>query len=186
MTLRHISRTTLIALASLLAAGCSSGPGITTGSLIGGSDQATPAAAPLDNNTPTGRALHVGRVSARAMKCGYNFDAAALKSNYIAAEASGGLAVGDLTKIERIYDTGYRGVTSAAASEPDYCNSKRTAVIKTQLTNVLAANYSPPAQKVVASTGMFGGLFDQDVVADKGPSFGSSDWWDAQRENKPQ
>lgn len=186
MTLRLSARTTLIASAALLMAGCSSGQGITTGSLFGGSSDSTAAAAPPDNNTPTGRALHVGRVSARAVKCGYNFDAAALKSNYLAAEASNGLAIGDLTKVEQIYDTGYRGVMSAAASEPDYCNSKRTAVIKNQLNDVLAANYAPPQAKVVADTGVFGGLFDQDVVQEKGPSFGSSDWWDAQRDTKPQ
>jgi len=184
MTFRLIIRRTLIVTAALAAAGCSSGAGLTTGSVFGGSGQSASAAAPPDNNTPTGRALHVGRVSARAVKCGYNFDSAGLKSNYMAAEASSGVAIGDLTKIERIYDTGYRGVMSAAAGETDYCNAKRTVVIKTQLNNVLAANYSPPQQKVVADTGVFGGLFDQDVVADKGPSFGSSDWWDAQREGK--
>ncbi|MBU1211502.1 MAG: hypothetical protein KJ587_09545 [Alphaproteobacteria bacterium] len=158
---------------------------MTTGSLFGGSSQTAAPVAPVDNNTPTGRALHVGTVAARASKCGYNFDAAGLKSNYLAAEAASGLAVGDLTRVEQIYDTGYRGVMTAAASEPDYCNSKRTAAIKTDLTKVLSADFSPPpAPKVAGDGGVFGGLFDQDVVADKGPQFGTGDWWDSQRDNK--
>ena len=185
MTLRLRARAAFIAATTLLAAGCSSGPGITTGSLFGGSSQAAAPVAAPDNNTPTGRALHVGTVAARASKCGYNFDAAALKSNYLAAEAAGGLAVADLTKVEQIYDTGYRGVMSAAASEPDYCNGKRTAAIKTDLTKVLAADFSPPpAPKAGSDGGMFGNLFDQDVVEDKGPQFGTGDWWDSQRDNR--
>lgn len=182
MKFQLYARTAIIATATLLAAGCSSGPGMTTGSLFGGSSQSATPVAPPDNNTPTGRALHVGTVAARAAKCGYNFDAAALRSRYLAAEAANGLAISDLSKVEAIYDTGYRGVMSAAASEPDYCNAQRTAAIKTDLNKILAADYSPPPPKVVADTGVFGGLFDQDVVKDTGPSFGSSDWWDAQRD----
>lgn len=185
MTLRLFARAALIASTALLAAGCSSGSGLTTGSLFGGSSQAAAPVAAPDNNTPTGRALHVGTVSARASKCGYNFDAAALKSNYLAAEAASGLAVADLTRVEQIYDTGYRGVMNAAAGEPDYCSSKRTAGIKSALTKVLAADYSPPpAPKSEAGGGLFGNLFDQDVVADKGPQFGTGDWWDSQRDNR--
>jgi len=172
----------LVASAAILAAGCSSGSGLTTGSLFGGSTQTAAVAAPQDNNTPTGRALHVGTVSARAVKCGYNFDAAAVKSNYLATEASSGLAIGDLTKVEQIYDTGYRGVMSAAAADPNYCSASRTAAIKTDLNKVLAADYAPAPVKVANDGGVFGGLFDQDVVEDKGPSFGSSDWWDSQRD----
>lgn len=184
MTTRFIARNAILAAVAVLAAGCSSGSGVTTGSLFGGSSQPSAAAAPVDNNTPTGRALHVGTVTARAVKCGYNFDAAAVRSNYLAAEASSGLAIGDLGKVERIYDTGYRGVMSAAAAEPNYCNSKRTASIKGDLNKILAADYSPPPPAKVANDGVFGGLFDQDVVEDKGPKFGTGDWWDSQRDNR--
>lgn len=185
MTFGFFSRCAVVASAALLAAGCSSGSGLTTGSLFGGSSQSAAAAAPVDNNTPTGRALHVGTVSARAVKCGYNFDATAVKTNYMASEAASGLAIGDLTKVEQIYDTGYRGVMSAAASDPNYCNKSRTASIKGDLTKILAADYSPPPPpKVADDGGVFGGLFDQDVVENKGPQFGSGDWWDAQRDNR--
>lgn len=176
-------RSALLGSAVVLAAGCSSGPSLTTGSLFGGGEK--PAApSPTDNNTPTGRALHVGTVSARATKCGYNFDAAALRSNYLAAEASSGMQIADLSKIEQIYDTGYRGVLSAASQDPNYCSSQRTSEIKTALNKALAGDFTPPPKQVEASGGVFGGLFDQDVVGDTGPKFGSGDWWDAQRDNK--
>lgn len=177
-------RAVCLGAAALLMAGCSSGAGLTTGSLFGSEPEKV--ALPTDNNTPTGRALHVGRVAARATKCGYNFDAAALRTNYLAAEAASGMAIADLAKIETIYDTGYRGVMSAAASEPDYCNSTRTTVIKTELNKVLAADFSPPPRVVQAESGILGGLFDQDVVGDRGPSFGSDDWWENQRSSRPQ
>lgn len=160
--------------------GCSGGPGLTTGSLFA----AEPAKAKAhdDNNTPTGRALHVGRVAARATKCGYNFDAAALRTNYLAAEAATGLAVSDLQKVQTIYDTGYRAVMNVTAAEPEYCSRGRTETIKAQLTKVLAADYSPPPIKKETDTGVLGGFFDQDVVGESGPQFGTDDWWQKQQE----
>ncbi|MEQ8822807.1 MAG: hypothetical protein RIC14_00360 [Filomicrobium sp.] len=176
-------RTALLGAVAIMVAGCSGGPSLTTGSLFGGGEKPAPPS-PTSNNTPTGRALHVGRIAARATHCGYNFDAAALRSNYLAAEAASGLAVADLARVERIYDTGYRGTLGSVTKDPKYCNTARTKVIKTALNKALAGDYSPPPRKVEADGGIFGGLFDQDVVADKGPKFGSGDWWDAQRDNK--
>lgn len=181
MALGSLLRLTLIGGLAFSAAGCASDGGLSTGALIGGGSNNTAKALP-NNNTPTGRALHVGSVSGRATKCGFNFDAAALRANYIAAEASGGTAVADLAKIERIYDSGYRGVLAAAAREPDYCNSKRTYVIKTSLNKALAGDYSPPPLKTQQDAGLFGGFFDQDVV-EKGPGHGSDSWWEKQAED---
>ncbi len=180
MALGSFLRFVLIGVVAASAAGCSSDGGLSTGTLIGG-NSANPAKALPNNNTPTGRALHVGSVSGRATKCGFNFNAAALRTNYLSAEASGGTAVADLGKIEKIYDSGYRGVLAAAARDPNYCNSKRTYVIKTALNKTLAGDYSPPPAKVEKEVGVFGGFFDQDVV-EKGPGFGSDDWWEAQKQ----
>jgi hypothetical protein len=176
-------RAALLSSFAVLAAGCSSGGGLSTGSLFGGNAEAKATATALpDNNTPAGRALHVGTVAARATKCGYNFDAGALRANYLASEAAAGTAVVDLAKLEKIYDTGYRGVISAAASDPGYCNAARTESIKPALNKLLAGDYSPPAPVAEADGGLFGGFFDQDVVADKGTPFGSEGWWDKQRD----
>jgi hypothetical protein len=172
------------AISSILVlglAGCSSGGGITTGALLGGDEQksATTAAA-QPSNDPTARALQVGTLSARAAKCGYNFDAAALKSNYLAFEAAQGAQVADLGRLEMVYDTGFNGVSKAAATDPNYCNPKRTAEIKADLTRHLAGDYSVQ-QKVakVEEQGFFSGFFDGDSV-ESGPSFGSDDWWSSQ------
>ena len=181
MALSSLLRLTVIGLLASSAAGCASDGGLSTGALIGGNSNSTAKALP-SNNTPSGRALHVGTVSGRATKCGFNFDAAALRANYIAAEASSGTAVADLAKIESIYDSGYRGVMAAAAREPDYCNSKRTYVIKTTLNKALAGDYTPPPLETKQEAGLFGGFFDQDVV-EKGPGHGSETWWEKQAED---
>lgn len=173
-----------LALSSILVLGlaaCSSGGGVTTGALLGGDEQKSATAAAPVANDPAGRALQVGSLSARAGRCGYNFDAAALKSNYLAYEAAQGAQVADLGRLEMVYDTGFNGVTKAAAADPNYCNSNRTATIKGDLTRHLAGDYSAPAQKVakVEEQGFLGGFFDSDSV-ESGSSFGSDDWWASQ------
>lgn len=162
-------------------AGCSSGGGVTTGSLLGGDEQKSAAAA-QPTNDPTARALQVGSLSARATKCGYNFDPAALKANYLAYEAAQGAQVADLGRLEKVYDTGYNGVAKAAAGDPNYCNAARTATIKADLARHLAGDYSPRQEVAKAEDqGFFSGLFDADTV-ETGPAFGSDDWWASQQD----
>src|SRR5690349_11610192 len=92
----------LLALAAAGLAGCSAGSSLTTGSLLGDDKPTTPVA------DPAGRAFQVGTASARAVKCGFNFDPAKLKTNYIAYEKQ--QAPGqDTAKVERIYDVSYNG-----------------------------------------------------------------------------
>lgn len=167
-----MKRTTLTLLFGCLALGACSGnqtlTNISTGSLFGGakppeagSTQAVAAAAP-PVSTPTDRAFQVGSVTARATKCGYNFDPAKLKANYMAYETSMGLAPADTGKIEKIYTVAYNGITKAAASDPNYCNEKKTKEIKEDLSKLLAGDYTPTQRKVAAAEqdeGLFGGLF---------------------------
>jgi len=163
-------------------AGCSSSGGLTTGSLLGGDEQKQAAAPQQAANDPTARALQVGAVSARASKCGYNFDAASLKSKYLAYEAAQGAQVADLGRLEIVYDTGFNGVSKAAAEDPNYCNANRTAEIKADLTRHLTGDYSARQQVAkVESGGFFGDFFDADNV-ESGPSFGSESWWESQHD----
>jgi len=196
--------------ASMLAfalAGCSSsGNGVSTASILGGAPtppavadaapaaaaqtggapatQASGAVAPVavaPASTPTDRALQVGTVSARAVKCGYNFDAPRLKSTYLAHEASLGASSDQLAQVEKIYNVGYNGVTKAAATEPDYCSDRKTQSIKADLGRLLAGDFEPPAKKVVAKQdGFFDGWFDGASKPDE--KFGGSDWWEKQAE----
>ena len=116
-------------------------PSLTTGSILGGPAKPT-AADPGSINDPTNRAFQVGTVSAKAIKCGFNFDPAKLKNNYLTYERT--LTPGaDLSKVERIYDVSFNGVAKAVAGEADYCSDEKTKAIKADLTRHLAGDYTP-------------------------------------------
>ncbi len=161
-------------------AGCSSGTGLSTGSLFGGS--ATPAAAtaaPQQVNDPTTRAFQVGSVSARAVKCGYNFDPLKLRTAFLASE-SASVSPADLPRVEKVYDTAYNGVAKAIAGQPNYCSSEKTADIKTHLTRHLAGDYAPAPRKPQPK--QEGWFADWEGAGSSGPSFGSDDWWSKQQD----
>src|SRR6185437_3151702 len=117
----------VLALVAASLAGCSASSGLTTGALLG-EDKPPPAPA---NDAPA-RAFQVGTVSARAVKCGFNFDPAKLKANYLAFERQQP-GVQDAAKIERIYDVSFNGVAKAVAAEGDYCTDAKTKTIKADL-----------------------------------------------------
>jgi hypothetical protein len=175
-----------IAAAAFSLAGCSSGTGMSTGSLFGSSGNSTQAAAPAAAvptvNDATSRAFQVGSVSARAVKCGYNFDPVKLRSDFLAAEAST-VAPTDLPRVQKVYDTAYNGVAKAIGSQGSYCSTEKTAEIKASLTRHLAGDYSPvPTKKVAQPTSS--GWFDWDGAGEsKGPAFGSGDWWEKQQDS---
>jgi hypothetical protein len=185
---RHIVAVLMIATA---LSGCSSGNGVSTSSILGTAPSppagqpagATPVAAVVIPSTPTDRAFQVGTVSARAAKCGYNFDAPKLKAAYMANEIGRGTPSDQMANVEQIYNVAYGGVTKAAAEDPNYCSDRKTQEIKADLTRLLAGDFEPPKKTAVAKKkdggGIFGDFFDNDSE-DTGPKFGSSDWWDSQ------
>lgn len=134
----------LIAFTVLLA-GCSgSGTGLTTGSLFGSSKEAAPSGIV---ETPSMRAAQVAAVSARAAKCGYNYDPVRLKSGFLASEAQGGAQ--DVPKLDREYDTIRAKVAATIAADGDYCSENRTRDIKGDLTRHIAGDYTLPASKKI-------------------------------------
>lgn len=152
-------RNLLLAFCAVGLAACSGGSGLSTASILGGGSNAgATTASPLPPpSTPTSRAFNVGLVTARASKCGYNFDPAKLKANYLAAEAALGTPQDEMAKLEKIYSVAHGGVTKAAAAEPNYCTEQKTKEIKEDLGKLLAGDYTPPQRKVVAEDD--GGLF---------------------------
>ncbi len=164
---RPVGSAAALAVAGLLLAGCAgSGNELTTASLFG-SNKAKPAAAaaPAAPATPQARALEVAAVSARATKCGYNFDPARLRSGYLASEATGGLPIDQMANLEKAYDAAHSGVLKAISGQGDYCTEQRTNQIKADLTRHLAGDYSIRQTKQVAvkkDDGIFGGLFSND------------------------
>ena len=167
-------------------AGCSGGAGVSTSSILGGASAGPgtpPAATEVVPSDPTSRAFHVGIVSARAVKCGYNFDAAKLKASYLASEVALGASNEEVAKIEQIYTVSFNGVTKATAAEPEYCSDGKTQAIKADLGKLLAGDYNPPPRKIAKQEGgVFSSLFDNDNT-EKGPAFGTSDWWTKQSES---
>jgi hypothetical protein len=153
-------RAILLVFCSVGLAACSGGGGLSTASILGGGSgaEAAAVAAPAPPSDPMSRALNVGMVSARAAKCGYNFDPAKLKANYFASEAALGTSPQDMAKVEQIYNVAHNGVAKAAATEPNYCSEQKTKQIKEDLTRLLAGDYTPPARKVAAEDdGFFSG-----------------------------
>ena len=147
-------RRLILALVAATLAGCSGTPSLSTGSLFGSDEPAKPAG-PV--NDPPMRAFQVGTVSARAIKCGFNFDPAKLKSSYLTYE--GQLAAGgDLSKLERIYDVSFNGVAKAVAGERNYCSPQKTKQIKADLARHLAGDYTPtPRKQEPQEEGIFSG-----------------------------
>lgn len=180
---RLAAMTATCALSAGLIAGCSGGPALpslSTGSILGGGGE-TAKKDDTSHLTPTARALQVGTTAARALKCGYNFDPATLKANYLSAEASAGISVDELGQLEKIYDTGFNGVTKAVTDPESYCTSQKTEMISADLNRHLAGDYSAKKKKVAkAEGGLFSGWGD--AVPDKGPKFGTDSWWDKQRD----
>jgi lipase chaperone LimK len=134
------------ALPAVLAGCGASTASLSTGSLFG-SNQGAPAAQAAAVETPSIRAAQVGAVSARAAKCGYNFDPARLKSGFLASEMSNGASAQDMAKIEREYDTIRAKVAAAVAADPDFCSESKTRAIKADLTRHLAGDYSQSEER---------------------------------------
>jgi hypothetical protein len=127
--------------------GCGGSGGLTTGSLFG-SSQATSVAAAQPVVTSADRVVQVAAVSARAAKCGFNFDPAALKTSFMTAEATQAPDQAALNKTEKEYDTLRGKVATAISKEPDFCTESKTREIKTDLTRHLAGDFSPKQVKV--------------------------------------
>ena len=164
MTTRIIAT---LALAATLG-GCANGNPLQTGSLFGGATK-TAAAAPQAQNDPVSRAFQVGSTAARAQKCGFNFDAVKLRTQFIAAETATNPA--DAAKVTQIYDTAYRGVTRAVADKnEDYCTGGKVAAIKSALNRHMTGDYSPEPPAPVAEED--GGLFGSAGSSSSSPSGG--------------
>ncbi|MCB1520325.1 MAG: hypothetical protein KDJ37_07100 [Hyphomicrobiaceae bacterium] len=181
-------------VAAFAVAGCTGGPSLpslSTGSVaptapgdnIQAAAEAQAKAQAEARGTPTTRAFQVGSTSARAVKCGYNFDPSRLKQQFLAAEATTGASVEEIGKVEKIYDISFNGIGRGIAEKEDYCSQAKSKEIKTDLTRHLAGDYTPRAQKVAAKQdgGMFSGFFDGGDDVESGPKMGSQEWWEKQQ-----
>lgn len=170
-------------LAGLLGGCGNSGgsAGLTTASLLDGAPAANEDGLKISNDDPLAKPMQVGWTAARAQKCGFNFDAAGLKRNYLAAEAAQGAAQPQLINLEKAYDKTFQSV-SAVAATPDYCTDRKAQAIKTDLNRHLAGDYT--ARFAQAKAKPTGGLFDGLASGEQDNSFNPSTFWQDQEDKK--
>lgn len=122
---------------AVVVSGCSGGGGVSTASLLG-----TPAKPQLDE--PTERALHSASISARASKCGYNFDARRLRESFLAAEAAGGATPEQMIKLGQSYDFTRDTVAKQITQPDEYCSEGKTREVSGALQKQLAGDFTAP------------------------------------------
>ena len=149
---RHFRRASGVLGALVLAValpGCGASlPGLSTSAVT---------KTPQEYNTPVNRAFQVGGTSARALKCGYNFDPVKLRTQFLAAE--GAIDPASVDQLSRIYDTAFNGVTKAIAGQGEnYCSTSKVASIKTSLSRHLAGDFTPPPPAPEEEDGLLGAL----------------------------
>ena len=156
---RHVVGAAAIAL---LLGGCgsggSSGSGLSTASILGEAPPAASGDTPgITRADPMARPVQVAWTSARAEKCGFNFDAARLKANYMAYEQSQGADANRLGNITKSYDLTTAKIKGSIAGQDDFCSDKKSALIKADLQRHLAGNYEPnfPEDKKVVTGNIF-------------------------------
>lgn len=143
----------------LALAACNAAPLLQPGSLIQTGSLTKPQAAVVPKvTTPTDRALYVAATAARAQKCGFYFDPAALRNNFLAAETARGTPPNAITRTGQSYDYTAKSISAKITKPETYCSKARTTVIKASLQNALAGNYEPPVKKKVVDNND-GGLF---------------------------
>jgi acetyl esterase/lipase len=142
---------------AIVVSGCSGGGGLTTASLLG-----TPAKPELDE--PTERALHSASISARASKCGYNFDPRRLRESFLAAEAANGATPEQMAKLGQSYDFTRETVSKQITQPEEYCSEGKTREVSAALTRQLAGDFKAPK---------------------KPPLPKSAGWWDTTASQKP-
>jgi hypothetical protein len=158
-------------LAAALSSGCSGGSGL----LGGGVELPSDAPTMINNADPMARPVQVAWTSARAQRCGFNFDPHKLKANYLAYETRQGTPREQLPKIEQTYDTTFQNVSGKVSADPGYCTDRKSADIKGDLNRHLAGDYTPnlPKPKVASC----GGLFDACVSGASEDPFDTTKFW---------
>jgi hypothetical protein len=95
---------------------------------------------------PMARPTQVAWTSARASHCGFIFNPAQHRSNFMAAEMQAGNTPEQMQKIEHAYDYTLQSVTATIKNDVRYCSDERAAAIRKDLNRYLAGDYTPSAR----------------------------------------
>lgn len=155
------ARFLVAALLSAALGGCANsggGSGLSTASVLGEAPASASGETPgITKADPMARPVQVAWTSARAEKCGFNFDSARLKANYIAYEQAQGSDAARLGNITKSYDMTVVKIRSSLAGQEGYCTDRRSNEIKADLQRHLAGNYEPnfPEDRKIAQGNIF-------------------------------
>jgi hypothetical protein len=156
-------------------AGCGgSGSGLLTGATAAPAD-APGAPKPED---PMVRPFAVAWTSARAQRCGFNFDPTKLRASYLAYEARQS-PPDQLAKAEKVYDLTFRAIRTSSGADPDYCTDSKSASIKKDLVRHLGGDFKSdiPAPKKVETCGFLGAACPE---SSSGQPFDTKKFWEDQ------
>ena len=142
-TIRTHATCAALAIAAALLAGPLSSCG-TVGSLANKDPEQE--ARNIALNDPMARPTQVAWTSARASHCGFIFDPARLRANYMAAEMQAGNTPEQMEKIQRAYDYTLQSVADIIKDDFRYCSAERTAAIRVDLNRYLGGDYTPSAR----------------------------------------
>lgn len=95
---------------------------------------------------PLARPIQVAWTAARAQYCGFMFDAAKLKSDYLADESRRGADQNHMQKAVKAYDYTYESVSDSISEDASYCNKERLDAIRKDLKRYLSGDYAPVAR----------------------------------------
>lgn len=138
--------------------------GLSTASILGEAPAAASGDRPgITKDDPMARPVQVAWTAARAEKCGFNFNAAKLKSDYMAFEQRSGADSSRLGQVDKTYDMTVTKIRSTIGSAETYCTDKTAGVIKADLQRHLAGNYEPsfPEDKKIAEGNFWSKSGDQ-------------------------
>ena len=95
---------------------------------------------------PLAAPVHVGTTSARAKFCGFIFDPARLRANFLASRAQF-TPPDQMQKVEKAYDYSFERVSGTIAEERNYCSKDRVEMIRRDINRYLAGDFTPPAKR---------------------------------------
>jgi hypothetical protein len=109
----------------------------------GGRSKDAEAVKPED---PLAAPVHVGTTSARAKYCGFIFDPARLRANFLASRAQF-TSPDQMQKVEKAYDYSFERVSQTIAEERNYCSKDRVEMVRRDLNRYMAGDFAPPAKR---------------------------------------
>ncbi len=107
-----------------------------------GTSSTDTAAWKMNESDPLSRPVQVAWTAARASHCGFIFQPAQLRANYLNQMQRLGTPAAELRRIEEAYDYTYGSVTDTIEKESNYCTKTKTDAIRKDLNQYLAGNFA--------------------------------------------